>query len=46
MINKGKVLCSGRAEEIKRHPDVRREYLGNMDEDQLGDEDELGDEAA
>lgn len=30
VINKGKVLCSGTADEIRSHPDVRREYLGNM----------------
>ena len=37
VISKGKVLCSGSAEDIKSHPDVRREYLGNMDDDD-GDE--------
>ncbi|MCA9178890.1 MAG: LPS export ABC transporter ATP-binding protein [Planctomycetales bacterium] len=37
VISKGKVLCDGNSDEIKRHPDVRREYLGNIDEDRYGD---------
>jgi lipopolysaccharide export system ATP-binding protein len=32
VINKGEVLCSGVPAEIKGHPEVRRIYLGHMDE--------------
>jgi lipopolysaccharide export system ATP-binding protein len=31
VINQGSVLCQGDPEEIKRHPEVRRIYLGDMD---------------
>jgi lipopolysaccharide export system ATP-binding protein len=32
VINKGKVLCEGTPEEIKRHPKVQSEYLGDVEE--------------
>ena len=31
VISDGKVLCSGHADEIKRHPEVRAKYLGDLD---------------
>jgi len=31
VISKGTVLCHGHPDEIKRHPEVRRIYLGDMD---------------
>ncbi len=31
VISKGTVLCSGHPDEIKRHPEVRRIYLGDID---------------
>jgi lipopolysaccharide export system ATP-binding protein len=31
VISEGSVLCSGSPQEIKRHPDVRRKYLGDID---------------
>ena len=33
VISKGLVLCEGTPEEVKRHPEVRRQYLGNLDGD-------------
>jgi lipopolysaccharide export system ATP-binding protein len=30
VISKGTVLCEGTPEEVKRHPEVRSQYLGNM----------------
>lgn len=33
VISKGLVLCEGSPEEVKQHPEVRRQYLGNMDGD-------------
>ncbi|MEM7478925.1 MAG: LPS export ABC transporter ATP-binding protein [Planctomycetota bacterium] len=30
VINKGTVLCEGSPEEVKKHPEVRREYLGDI----------------
>jgi lipopolysaccharide export system ATP-binding protein len=32
VINEGQVLCSGSSDEIRRHPEVRQKYLGNMDD--------------
>lgn len=32
VITNGRVLCSGSPNEIRRHPEVREEYLGNMDD--------------
>ncbi len=31
VISDGSVMCSGTPEEIKEHPDVRRNYLGDID---------------
>jgi lipopolysaccharide export system ATP-binding protein len=31
VINKGKVLCEGTPDEVKKHEEVRREYLGDVD---------------
>jgi lipopolysaccharide export system ATP-binding protein len=31
VINKGLVLCEGHPDEVKQHPEVRRQYLGNID---------------
>jgi lipopolysaccharide export system ATP-binding protein len=31
IINKGAVLCHGPPEEVKRHPEVKRIYLGDLD---------------
>jgi lipopolysaccharide export system ATP-binding protein len=31
VISKGTVLCNGHPDEIKRHPEVRRIYLGDID---------------
>jgi lipopolysaccharide export system ATP-binding protein len=31
VINEGTVLCHGPPEEVKRHPEVRRIYLGDID---------------
>jgi lipopolysaccharide export system ATP-binding protein len=36
VINKGNVLCHGSPAEIKRHPEVRRIYLGDIDADEQG----------
>jgi lipopolysaccharide export system ATP-binding protein len=33
VINKGSVMCEGPPEEVKQHPEVRRQYLGNLDGD-------------
>ncbi len=33
VISKGQVLCEGNPDEVKQHPEVRRQYLGNMDGD-------------
>ena len=30
VISKGTVLCEGKPDEIKKHPEVRREYLGDI----------------
>lgn len=32
VISEGRVLCSGTSDEIRRHPEVRQKYLGNMDD--------------
>lgn len=37
VIHEGKVLCEGPPAHIKRHPDVRRIYLGNLDGDLTDD---------
>jgi lipopolysaccharide export system ATP-binding protein len=31
VINSGSVMCSGTAEEVKQHEEVRRSYLGDID---------------
>jgi lipopolysaccharide export system ATP-binding protein len=31
VISEGKVLCHGPPEEVKRHPEVKRKYLGEID---------------
>ena len=36
VINKGTVLCNGPPEVIKRHPEVRRIYLGDIDGGEIG----------
>ncbi|MDP6448027.1 MAG: LPS export ABC transporter ATP-binding protein [Pirellulaceae bacterium] len=36
VISEGSVLCHGSAADVKRHPEVRRKYLGNMAADDLG----------
>ena len=36
VISEGKVLCDGDAEMIRQNPDVRRKYLGNMEQEDLG----------
>jgi lipopolysaccharide export system ATP-binding protein len=33
VISKGVVLCEGSPEDVKQHPEVRRQYLGNIDGD-------------
>jgi lipopolysaccharide export system ATP-binding protein len=33
VISKGMVLCEGTPDEVKQHPEVRRQYLGNLDGD-------------
>jgi lipopolysaccharide export system ATP-binding protein len=33
VISKGLVLCEGTPDEVKQHPEVRRQYLGNLDGD-------------
>jgi lipopolysaccharide export system ATP-binding protein len=35
VISKGVVLKEGTPDEVKQHPEVRRQYLGNMDQDSL-----------
>lgn len=30
VINKGQVLCEGTPDEVKQHPEVRKQYLGNI----------------
>ena len=30
VINKGSVLCEGTPAQVKQHPEVRRQYLGNI----------------
>lgn len=32
VISKGLVLCEGTPDEVKKHPEVRRQYLGNLDD--------------
>ncbi|MDZ4847723.1 MAG: LPS export ABC transporter ATP-binding protein [Pirellulaceae bacterium] len=32
VISKGLVLCEGTPNEVKQHPEVRRQYLGNLDD--------------
>lgn len=34
VISKGTVLCEGAPEEVKKHPDVRSQYLGNIQGDE------------
>jgi lipopolysaccharide export system ATP-binding protein len=36
IINQGTVLCHGRPEEVKRHPEVKRIYLGDLDMAEAG----------
>lgn len=36
VISEGSVLCSGSPAEIKRHPEVRRKYLGDIDSPGVG----------
>lgn len=36
VINKGTVLCEGPPEEIKKHPEVRRDYLGDIVDEHRG----------
>ncbi len=31
VISKGQVLCEGTPDEVRNHPEVRRQYLGNID---------------
>ncbi len=33
VISKGLVLCEGSPAEVKKHPEVKRQYLGNLDGD-------------
>jgi len=33
VISKGQVLCEGIPTEVKQHPEVRKQYLGNLDGD-------------
>jgi len=33
VISKGQVLCEGTPAEVKKHPEVRSQYLGNIDDD-------------
>lgn len=33
VISKGTVLCEGDPETVKQHPEVRRQYLGNLDQE-------------
>ena len=33
VISKGQVLCEGTPTEVKQHPEVRKQYLGNLDGD-------------
>lgn len=33
VINKGTVLCEGTPEQVKQHPEVRKQYLGNIQGD-------------
>lgn len=35
VINKGTVLCEGDPETVKQHPDVRKEYLGDIGDEPL-----------
>ena len=37
VISKGQVLCEGSPEAVKQHPEVRRQYLGNIDESDIRD---------
>ena len=36
VISKGQVLCEGTPDQVRSHPEVRRQYLGNMDGDSSG----------
>ena len=36
VISKGQVLCEGTPDQVRNHPEVRRQYLGNMDADSGG----------
>lgn len=36
VISKGQVLCEGTPEQVKQHPEVKRQYLGNIDDDSYG----------
>jgi lipopolysaccharide export system ATP-binding protein len=40
VVNKGVVLKEGTPDEIKQHPEVRRQYLGNMEYDRAPVQDE------
>ncbi len=33
VINKGSVLCEGTPDQVKQHPEVRKQYLGNIQRD-------------
>lgn len=35
VISKGTVLCEGEPEQVKQHPEVRREYLGEIGMDEI-----------
>lgn len=35
VINKGTVLCEGDPESVKQHPDVRKEYLGDIGDEPI-----------
>lgn len=36
VISKGQVLCEGTPEQVKQHPEVKRQYLGNIDDEGYG----------
>lgn len=36
VISKGQVLCEGTPESVKQHPEVKRQYLGNIDDETPG----------
>ncbi len=37
VISKGEVLCEGTPDQVRAHPEVKRQYLGNMDGDAFQD---------